>query len=161
MTGLDWLVGGILLLSALVGLIRGLTKEVISLAAWILAFWGAKTFAPDLAMLLPGRDAPGLQHAAALVLIFLVILLLAGLIGFLMSKLIDFGGLGVYDRLLGAAFGVARGLVAVVALALAASLTAVPRTQFWLASWCHPQLEKAVLFSKPWLPRDMAAHVQF
>lgn len=161
MTGLDLLVGGILLLSALVGLVRGLTKEVVSLAAWILAFWGAKTFAPNLAILLPGRDAPGLQHAAALVLIFLLILLLAGLIGFLLSKLIDFSGLGVYDRFLGTAFGVARGLIAIIALALVASLTAVPKTQFWQSAWCHKTLEQAVLFSKPWLPKDLAAHVHF
>lgn len=161
MTTLDFLVGGILLFSMLVGLFRGLTKEVVSLAAWVLAFLAAKSLAADVAPLLPASDAPGLQHAAALVLIFLLVLIAASLIGYLLRKLVDFSGLGVYDRFLGAVFGLSRGLIAVVGLALVASLTAVPKTQFWQTALCHQQLQKAVLLSKPWLPKDMAAHVQF
>ena len=160
MTSLDFLVAGILIASTLVGLLRGLAKEVISLAAWVLAFLLAKSLAPSVTPLMPGAGAPGLQYAAALVLVFLLVLLVASLLGYLIRQAIEFAGLGIYDRIFGAAFGVARGVVAVVGLALVASLTALPKTQFWQTSLCHARLEQAVLQTKPWLPKDMAAHVQ-
>lgn len=160
MTGLDLIVVGILAASTLLGLMRGLTKEVVSLAAWILAFLLARALAPSVAPMLPAGDAPGLQYAAALVLVFLLVLIVASLVGYLLRQLIDIAGLGVYDRVLGALFGIARGTIAVIGLALVASLTVLPKTQFWLSALSHHALERAVAFTKPWLPKDLAAHVQ-
>jgi len=160
MNSLDFAVAGILILSTVTGLMRGLAREVISLAAWILAFILAKSLAPAVAPLLPGEGAPGLQHAAALVLVFLLVLILAGIAGYLLRQAVEFAGLGIFDRIFGAAFGFTRGVAAVVALALVASLTALPRTRFWQSSLSHSELDRAILTTRPWLPKDVAAHVQ-
>lgn len=161
MTSLDLLVLGILAGSTVLGLMRGLVREAFSLAAWVLAFLGAKTLAPALAPRLPGFDAPALQHAAALVLVFVAILVAAGLAGMLLASLVKLVGLGGYDRMLGGLFGVLRGVVAVLALTLLAGLTALPKTQSWQQSLARGPLEQAAVKIQPWLPKDLAALIRF
>ncbi len=161
MTSLDFIVIGILAGSTLLGLMRGLVRESFSLAAWVLAFVGAKYLAPLLAPSLPAADAPGLQHAAALVLVFLTILIVASLVGKLLSGLVKWAGLGAYDRMLGGLFGMLRAGVAVVGLALVAGLTALPKSQMWQQALVRGPLEQASAKIQPWLPKDLAALISF
>jgi membrane protein required for colicin V production len=161
MNGLDLLVLGILAGSTLLGLMRGLVKEVFSLAAWILAFVGARMFAPSLAHHLPGVDSPAIQHGLALVLVFLVILIGAEWAGSLLAGLVRWVGLGIYDRLLGVLFGLLRGAAAVVALALLAGLTALPKTPAWQTAMSRSPLEAAVQRVLPWLPGDIAVLIKY
>lgn len=161
MSSLDIVVLGILAGSTLLGLMRGLVKEVFSLAAWILAFIGARSFGPWLAPLLPGADNPALRHAMALVLVFVVILVAAGLAGTLLGGVVRLVGLGAYDRLLGVMFGLLRGGVAVLALALLAGLTALPKTHLWQTAMSRAPLEAAALKVKPWLPQDISVLIKY
>ncbi len=161
MSGLDILVLGILAGSTLLGLMRGLVKEVFSLAAWILAFIGARIFGPPLAHLLPGADNPAIRYGMALVLVFIVILIGAGLAGSLLAGLVRWAGLGSYDRLLGVMFGLLRGGAAVVALALLAGLTALPKTQAWQTAMSREPLEAAVQRVIPWLPGDISVLIKY
>lgn len=161
MSSLDIVVLGILAGSTLLGLMRGLVKEVFSIAAWILAFIGARLFGPPLAHLLPGTDNPALQHGLALVLVFVVILIGAGLAGSLLAGLVRLAGLGAYDRLLGVTFGLLRGGAAVVALALLAGMTAMPKTQAWQTALSRVPLESAAQRVIPWLPRDVSVLIKY
>ena len=161
MSSLDIVVLGILVGSTLLGLMRGLVKEVFSLAAWILAFIGARTFGPLLAQQLPGADNPALRHAMALILVFVLILVVAGLAGSLLAGVVRLVGLGAYDRLLGVLFGLLRGGVAVVALALLAGLTALPKTHMWQTAMSRVPLEVAAQKLKPWLPRDISVLIKY
>jgi len=52
MLWIDYVIIGIIALSAIISIVRGFVKEVLSLAAWILAFWVALTFSPQLSVLL-------------------------------------------------------------------------------------------------------------
>lgn len=161
MSSLDIVVLGILAGSTILGLMRGLVKEVFSLAAWVLAFIGARTFGPLLAQLLPGADNPALRHAMALILVFVLILVGAGLVGSLLAGVVRLVGLGAYDRLLGVMFGLLRGGVAVVALALLAGLTALPKTPMWQAAMSRVPLELAAQKLLPWLPRDVSVLIKY
>jgi len=161
MTSLDWIVLAILALSTVLGLMRGLAREILSLASWLLAFWGAKMFAPFLAPALPGMDSPALRYAAALLLVFVVILLLASLSAAIVGKLINLAGVGFYDRFLGAFFGVMRGTLALLGLTLIAGLTALPKAQAWQHSFSHAPLERMASKFLPWLPSDLAALIRF
>lgn len=161
MTGVDLAVLGILAGSTVLGLMRGLVREAFSLAAWVLAFLGAKFLAPLLAPSLPGGDAPALQHAAALVLVFLAVLIVASLAGKLLSGLVKWAGLGAYDHMLGGLFGVLRAGVAVLGLALVAGLTALPKSQVWQQALVRGPLEQATAKIQPWLPKDLAALIRF
>jgi membrane protein required for colicin V production len=70
-------------------------------------------------------------------------------------------GLGFVDRLLGAAFGVARGLVAVVAFALIAGVTSLPKHEWWQNSILGRPLATAALALQPYLPRAWARRLDF
>lgn len=161
MSSLDWVVLAILAGSSLLGLMRGLVKEVFSLAAWVLAFIGARLFAPTLAPLLPGIENPALQQGLAWVLVFILVLFGAGLAGGLLAGLVKLVGLGAYDRLLGGLFGLLRGVAAVVALALLAGMTALPQTQTWQTAMSREPLELAARKVAPWLPREVSGLIKF
>ena len=161
MNGLDIVVLAILVGSTVLGLLRGLVREVFSLASWVLAFVAARLFGPALAPMLPGGENPALQHAAALVLVFVLVLFATGLAGAALAGLVKLAGLGIYDRLFGFIFGILRGGVAVVGLALLAGLTALPKTQFWQAALSRVPLELAVHQLLPWLPKDVAVLIKY
>lgn len=161
MSSLDLLVLCVLAGSATLGLMRGLVKEVFSLAAWVLAFLGARLLGPLVAQLLPGAENPALRYAAALVLVFVAVLLGAALAGSLLSGIVRMAGLEAYDRTLGLLFGLARGGAALVALTVLAGLTALPQTQTWKDAWSRVPLERAARQVIPWLPRDVSALIKF
>lgn len=161
MTSIDLIALVILLGSAVVGLVRGFTREVFSLGALILAFLAARQFSPWLAPHLPGLGEGALRYAAALLLVFVLVLVLAGIAGMLIGSAVRLAGLGPYDRFLGGLFGLARGGIVLVLLTLLAGLTAMPRSLAWQASWVHAPLEAVALRCKPWLPQDLAELIQY
>lgn len=161
MTSLDLIAFGILAFSAVLGLMRGLTREVLSLLSWFVAFYAAKSFAPVLAPFIPGLDAPALSHAASLVVIFVAVLVAASLFSAAVGGLVKVAGLGPYDSLLGGLFGATRGALILLMLTLLAGLTALPKTQAWQTSRVHGYLEQVAVKIKPWLPADLAALIQY
>lgn len=161
MTSIDLIALAILAGSTLAGLVRGFTRELFSLGALILAFLAARQLSPWLAPHLPGLGDPGLRYAAAIALIFVLVLVLAGLAGMLVSSAVRLAGLGIYDRFLGGLFGVIRGVAVLILLTLLAGLTAMPRTVSWQASWMHEGLESMAMLCKPWLPEDLAALIHY
>jgi membrane protein required for colicin V production len=161
MNSLDLLVSGLVVLSILIGLMRGLTREVLSLLAWFAAVYAARTYAPMLAPMIPGLDAPALANAAALVVVFIAVLIAAGLLAKAMGGMVKLAGLGVDDRILGSLFGTARAALILASLAILAGLTALPKSQVWQTARVHAYLENAATKLKPWLPADLAALIQY
>lgn len=108
----DFVLLGVLLLSVLLGLFRGLIREVVSLAAWVVAalvaWLGSE---PAGAWLLPWTGSPQLARVLAAAALFLGVLLLGGLVTGVLRGLITAVGLGTVDRLLGLLFGALRGLL--------------------------------------------------
>ena len=161
MTVIDLIALGIVALSCVLGLMRGFVREAMSLAGWVLAFYGARTFAPEVGAWLPGIEDASLRYATALVLIFVAVLLVTGLVSMLLRGMVKLAGLGPHDKAIGVAFGVVRAVLVLLLLGVVAGLTALPKTQAWRDSWSHGWLESAVLYLKPWLPQDLAALIQF
>lgn len=162
MTGFDLCVLAILAISLMLGLWRGLVSEVLALAAWVLALLAGKVFASDVAPALAGfvKD-PTLQMIVAFALIVVAVILLVALIRFLLRELLRAAGLGVADRLLGACFGLGRGLLVVLLGVLLAGMTSLPRSTWWQESLLAPPLETAVLAAKPWMPAAMAKRIKY
>lgn len=162
MTWLDCAVFGVLVVSLVWSALRGVVREIFSLAGWVMAFLAASLFAGPLALALPAA-IPGdpLRVLVAYVAIFLAVLIVAGLTGLLLSKLVKVAGLGAADRLLGALFGLARGAVLVLVLALMAGLTSAPRQPFWRDSVTGEPLAGAALALMPWLPETFAGRLRY
>jgi membrane protein required for colicin V production len=157
---LDYAALGVLALSTAWGVWRGLVREVISLAGWILAFLAANLFAPPLAEALP-IEQPDLRVIVAFVAIFIVTLTLATLAALLLSKALKAAGLASLDRTLGGLFGVARALLIALAFALVAGLTSLPQQPLWKQSVSGPMLGRAAIQLKPWLPPALAGRLRY
>ena len=162
MTGLDFFVLAVFALSILLGLVRGGVKEILALAAWIVAFFVAKLFADQASGLLPVTlTNPQLRHWAGFALVFLLVMAIAMLLTMLVAASLKAIGLGIFDRLLGGIFGTARGLIIVLVLVFIAGLTTLPKTKIWRESLFAPCLVRLVVQIQPWLPRDLVKYTQF
>lgn len=161
MTGLDLFVVGVMTISAVAGLVRGLVREVFSLGAWVLAFLFAKSLAPFVAPMVPGVESEALQHFAAIVLVFVVILVVASLSGAVLAGMVKWVGLGLYDKFMGLVFGALRGGIIVLLLTLLAGLTALPQTRIWQDALIRGQLESCARMAMPWLPSSLVEHLRY
>jgi len=162
MTWFDYGVLAVLGLSAVIGIWRGLLREVFALAAWIAATVVAVLFAGEAAALLPANFAtPLVRSVIAVAVLFVAVLMAVSLGGLLASRLARAVGLTLADRTLGAVFGVARGALILLVLVLAAGLTALPGEPFWRQAKLSAPLETAAIAVKPYLPREVAERVRF
>ena len=162
MTVFDYGVLAVVAASLLLGVWRGVVSELLALAAWFAAFVAGSAFASDLAPLFAGSlKDPALQYVAGFAVIVLAILVLVTLLRLALTKLLRVIGLGTLDRFLGAWFGVARGLVVVLAAVLIGGLTALPQQPWWHEAWLAPPLETAVLAARPWLPAAVAKRIRY
>lgn len=162
MTWLDYVVIAGVLASIAWGVWRGLVREVISVAAWVLAFVGANYFGSPLSEALPASiSAPELRVLVAFVAVFVVILATCTLVGQFLARMMKNAGLGPLDHVLGGLFGIARALVIMLAFAIVAGLTSFPRQSAWRDSVSGPPMGRAAEALKPWLPRALADRLRY
>lgn len=162
MTIFDYLVIFVLAASVIIGLVRGLVREVLSLLSWVIAFVVANAYALALAQMLP-EAVPGevLRLIIAFVALFIGVRILMSLLSLALDALLDAGGLSLFDRLLGAIFGLARGLVIVLAAVILSGMTSLPQQDFWKHAVLSPYAEQGARTVKQYLPAAMAQHVNF
>ena len=159
---LDLIVLLVLILTVVRGLMLGMVDTLFSLAAWVLAFmlgkWGALMVAPLLPI---GIENPAIRYFAGFAVVFLLVLIGVLLLGHALASLVKAVGLGSADKVLGGVIGLAKGLVILVGLTLAAGLTSLPRTDFWKQAMLSGSLQAMAQLSLPLLPADMAKYVRF
>ena len=160
MAAIDWILVAVLAASMLLGAWRGLVYEVLSVIGWIAAFLLAQWFAPDVAEKLPMQNSgETLRYAAAFVLVFIVSVFVAGLISALMKKIISVVGLRPVDRILGATFGLFRGLILLLAFSVVVHTTALQESDWWLESQGGPMLMNLLKGLRPMLPEKFGAYL--
>ena len=144
----------------LLGAWRGLVYEVLSVLGWVVSFFVAQWFAPDLATRLPVQSASDpVRYAAAFVLIFIAAVFAAGLLAFVVKKLVAAVGLAPIDRVLGAAFGVLRGMILLLAATVVIDMTALKSSSWWQESKGAPVLTATLKALKPVLPEQFAKYL--
>ena len=160
MPTLDWLFLGVLALSMAVGAWRGLVYEVLSVLSWLAAFVLAQWFAPDVSAKLP-MDGAGdsIRYAAGFELVFIAAIFAGSFIAFLIKKLVAVVGLRPADRLLGAGFGLVRGLVLLLAVCWVVGLTPLKSIDSW-ESANGPRMAGAALKGlKPVMPQEFGKYL--
>lgn len=161
MNGFDLAILGAVLLFAIIGIVRGFIKEVLSLTSWILSFWVAFTFADQASLFFESWiDAPLLRLVAAFATLFVCTLLLLTIISFLLHKLLSVSAIKGTDRVLGGVFGAAKGLVLIAALMLFAQETALPQEPWWQTSVLARHFQPLVLVIRDLLPLEMTGATQ-
>jgi len=161
MTWFDYAVLGVLVLSIAWGTWRGLVREVLSLAGWVIAFLAANLLAGPLSESITSVMQPELRLLFSWLGIFAVVLMAASLGAMLLAKVIKAAGLASTDRWLGALFGLARGLLIALAFALVAGLTRFPAHPAWKESMFGAPLANTVVQLKAWLPPTLAQRLRY
>ncbi len=158
----DFLIIGIVVLSAGISVLRGFVKEALSLAAWVAALWLAMAFAQPLSDMLDAWiETPSMRMAVTFLIIFIGVLLLGGMLGYLAGQVVKKTGLSGTDRMLGTVFGVLRGVVIVGILVLLAGFTPLPGDPWWSESQLLPHFERFALWLAGFLPPDIAGRIGF
>jgi membrane protein required for colicin V production len=156
----DWIFLGTLVLSMVVGAWRGLVFEMISVGSWIAAFVLAQWFAPAVAHWLPmSSDNEALRYGIGFLMVFVGTVFAGGLIAFVVKKVLAAVGLSPADRMLGAIFGVVRGVVILLALTLIVGMTPLKSSPWWQEAQGTELAGVALHGLKPVLPEDFGKYI--
>ena len=151
---------GLLALSVLAGLARGLVFELMSLIGWLVAYSVAQLYSPRLAVYSPiGAPGSALQQGLAFVLTFLAVLVAWSLLARGVRMGLHATPLTLIDRLLGAGFGLLRGAVLLLVVATAVAYTPAQRSTAWQDSHAAAGLSQVLAGLKPFLPAEVVRHL--
>jgi membrane protein required for colicin V production len=139
MNWVDVVIVGIIFLSALVGMARGLVREAMSLVVWLSAIGVGYLLHKGLAAALtPYITQPTVRLAVAFLGIVVLVLIVGAILSVLLNALIEKTGLTWIDRLLGVVFGAVRGFILVTMAVFLAALTPVVDESWWKESGAIP-----------------------
>ena len=147
-------------LSVLIGLWRGFVFEIVSLLGWVVAFVIANTVGALLANYIPlGDIGSPMRLWAAYILVFVLVLLTCTLLARMLRALVSATPLSFVDRLLGGIFGIARGALILVVVAMLVSLSPYASSTIWKDSHGALWLGMALEGLKPVLPQSLNVHI--
>jgi membrane protein required for colicin V production len=156
----DYGIIGLIGMSVFMGILRGFVREAISLITWVAALVIGVLYCETASHWLTMISMAGLRMILAFVLLVLITLILGGLLGYFIGRLIKFTGFGVTDRMIGTIFGLARGVAVVSAAVLIASPTPFSKDPLWTGSRLIPRFEPVALWMRDRIPEDILKKVQ-
>jgi len=162
MTSFDYLVLAIIGLSIILSVMRGLLIEALSIVGWVVAFFVAKTYSSQLMPMMPA-DIPTepLRILAAFLVVFFATLLITSLLAIALSTVFKKIGLGWLNRVLGAIFGLARGMLIVCILVFLGGLTDLPQDERWRNAMFSAPIEALVTSLLPWVPDSITQYIKY
>ncbi len=162
MIWIDFAIIGLIAISLVIGLFRGLVKEAFSLLTWIIAVWVGLTFSREFATYLESFIVyPSARIATAFGILFLITLIIGGIVSYLLGVLVLKTGLTGSDRFAGMLFGIARGMVVVAVMVMLAGLTPLPEDSWWKESLLIPPFQSLALWLRDHVPAGMAGYLQY
>ncbi|MGK9050033.1 CvpA family protein [Neorhizobium petrolearium] len=159
----DGIVIGVTLFSAVLAMVRGFSREVLSIASWVGSVAAAYYLYPLLLPYAKNYTADDrIAIAASAGIIFLIALIV---ISFITARIADFiidSRIGALDRTLGFLFGAARGiLLLVVAVAFWNWLVAANAQPSWVTqAKSKPFLDTLVARLEAVLPEDIEPQIR-
>lgn len=157
---LDYGYLALMLLSMLLGAVRGFIHVTMSLAGWFVALAASHYLA---SFLVPYLTPTGLgetpRYALGFVVVFVITLIAWGLVTMLIKQAASHIGLGGIDRLLGGIFGIVRGAVIAISLTILVSITPADQSETWQQSVAVKTTKSIAHSLKPLLPSTISALV--
>lgn len=139
LTWIDAVFLAVLALSMLAGFVRGFVREALGLAAWVVALMVARVLAEPVAELMSGFiESFDARLVLAFILVIFAVILLCGIVIRLVHAAIEWVGMGLLNRVAGAAFGVARGAVILLIATVLITLTPLAELQAWQQAELRP-----------------------
>jgi len=162
MNGFDLALIAVVGLSTLFAFARGVVRELIALATWVVGLVASFVYAGTVAGWFSRLEAtPTTKHVLAFGLILIAVMIVGALVARALSSVVKAIGLALVDRIMGAVFGLLRGVAIVVLFALIAGVTALPKHDWWQNAALGRPLAEAALALRPYLPRAWAQRLDF
>jgi membrane protein required for colicin V production len=152
MIWVDYCILAVFILSIVIGLLRGFTKEILGLGTWIFALLLAWLLGNTVAGMLAEKISnPALRLGCAYLLLFLGGLLVGALVTHFVSEAVKDSFLSLPNRMVGGGYGLARAAVLTAAFVLVASQMGAEKEPWWQQSLLIDKFE--------WLAEGLATLV--
>lgn len=162
MNTVDVVLLAIVLLSILLGIIRGAVGEILSLVSLAINLLVANRYAGDVApWVVKHVNIPGAQYALAFILVYGLMWLVTSTISHFIAAITGALGLGWLDRTLGVIFGAIRGIAIVLILVLIVGLTPIPQHVLWQEAMLTASAEHAIEATRPFMSDILKKKVDF
>jgi len=158
MSGFDWVIAAIFLISIVVGIMRGFIKEVLSLTSWILAFWLGNRYCQEAGEFLSefiNIPAETFRVAAGFTVVFVGTLFLFAIISYVIAKVFVHGAIKGTDRVLGIVSGAVRAGAIVIAIMLVTRGIGLANSQWWAQSQLLPHFLPIANYIELLLPKKL------
>ncbi|MGB3416184.1 MAG: CvpA family protein [Mesorhizobium sp.] len=155
-TLLDGILVGFTLVSAMLAMVRGFSREVLSVVSWAAAAAAAYLFyKPIVPYVLPYIENEKAAMAAAAGIVFIIALIVVTVITMKLADWIIDSRIGALDRTLGFLYGAARGILVVAVALMFFNWLAGERAPEWIAqAKSRPLLESIGAKIESLLPED-------
>lgn len=157
MSDITWLDGAILVIiaaSTLISIVRGFMKETLSLASWVASFYLAFKYYDQIASYLaPVISNNSMRFGVSFLVLFIGSVIFFGMMTFFILRVLKVTGMNTFDRVFGAAFGAARGLLIVNLFILVGSTLSLTGYMWWKQSYMIRHLTPQVVWLKEKLPK--------
>ncbi|HEY4192337.1 MAG TPA: CvpA family protein [Mesorhizobium sp.] len=155
-TLLDGILVGFTLVSAMLAMVRGFSREVLSVVSWAAAAAAAYFFyKPVIPYVQPYIDNDKAAMAAAAGIVFIIALIVVTVITMKLADWIIDSRIGALDRTLGFLYGAARGILVVAVALMFFNWLAGDKAPNWIASAkSRPLLESIGAKIESLLPED-------
>jgi len=161
MSFIDIIVLLVLFASLIFGFFRGFVKELLSLMAWVFAFFVAFYFSSSVAIILPFEAEFSIKYIGSFVLIFIFILIVSSILIKFLSTFIYKIGLGASNIILGGLFGILRGVIIVYLLIFVIEKTSYAEEPLWQQANSIVLIKLLVEKTFPYLPQDWVNNVKY
>ena len=153
---IDIIIAVAIVISIGVGIFRGFIKEAISIGSLVIAIWAALYFGPEVGDISQNWfSSEELQMWFGRILVFAAILLVGGLLGWGISKLVQMSPLSGVDRFLGALFGTLRGVLLVGVAVIGGQFAGFDNDEWWVESQLLPHFEVVAEWIKVMAPEGL------
>lgn len=162
MTGIDFAILGVVLISCVISVLRGFVREALSLTSWVISFIIAWELHATFAGLLESAiEHNNLRLIVAFFVLFILSLVVFTLVIFFATKMVERTGLTGADRVIGVFFGAARGLLIVTVLVALAGYTQMPRADVWRESVLLVYFQPVAIWLIDFLPAEYTKNFMF
>lgn len=158
----DHVIIAIIFSYTLIGGIRGLVDEILSLAGWLLAIWLGLTFNREFSILLTITVTnPAVKVGLSFVGLLLITLLIAKALKVLLADVIKTTQIGFLNRFWAMLLGSVQGGIVVALLILLAGLSPLPKDAWWHQALWIPPFQSLAIFMRDTIPSEMSAYVNY
>lgn len=145
------------IISAVIGLIRGMTKEFITVLTWVLAIILAIKYGAVVGAIFESITTEMVKKVIGGTLIFISVLIIGSIVNVLINKVIKFSGFIFLDKFLGAGFGVLRSLL-ILLLIIPLTNDIFANAKWWQESILINKLQTMAITIKDKIPKNWNEH---